>query len=41
MAKFGPLSADSLDKLRQLPDADLTRIGLAILTAPSPADLGL
>ena len=39
--KFGPLPAASLDKLRALPDADLTRIGLAIPTAASPADLGL
>ena len=41
VAKFGPLPAESLDTLRGLPDADLTRIGLAILTAASPADLGL
>ena len=39
--RFGPLSADSLDTLRGLPDADLTRIGLAVLTAPSLTDLGL
>jgi len=40
-AKFGPLPADSLDALRRRPDADLTRIGLAISTAASLADLGL
>ena len=39
--KFGPLPAASLCALRALPDADLARIGLAILTAPSLADLGL
>ena len=41
VAKFGPLPAESLAKLRQLPDADLSRVGVALLTAASLTDLGL
>jgi len=41
VAKFGPLPAESLDKLRQLPDADLLRIGVTFHTAPALIDLGL
>lgn len=41
VAKFGPLPADSLDKLRNLSDVELTRIGLAFHAVASLADLGL
>ena len=39
--KFGPLSPQTMDRLRELPDDQLKSVSIRFVTATSLADLGL